>query len=192
MFSLKNNSIKIGTKFNTPKPTLDFVNELVKKASKGDECSAVTLYQISKMDAPSYTAPVAASTTIGAGDNGLITITANTAWLLGNNLTIEVVIDEGANASLAAELDGNDILVTLGTTASPGVPDNAKNTATLITAAINGITGKTFTAVASGSGATPLATTVEQKNFTGGVDEIRTEEKKAYDVAVAIISSLFE
>jgi len=161
------------------------------KALKGDKDSAYTLYEISQRPAPSYTAPVKASTTIGSGDNGTVTVTADIAWEAGNDYTIEVVVDAGANAGMTAELTGNDILITLGTGASAGVVDNAKNTATLIETAINAIVGKGFTADASGTGASSITGAVTKKNFTGGVNEVMTTERKVWNLAVGAVSQLF-
>lgn len=105
---------------------------------------------------------------IGSGDNGVVTIAADTPGTAGNSLTLEVVVDAGANQPLKAELTGSDILVTLGTGSSAGVVDNAKNTAILVAAAINAIVAKTFTATKSGTGATAIPAAVTKANFTGG------------------------
>ncbi len=117
----------------------------------------------------SVSAPVnkaKASATLGTGDNGTITITADAYGTAGNDFTIEVAVDAGANADMTAVLTGSDILVTLGTGASAGVVDNAKNTATLITAAIAALTG--VTATASGTGADSLTEAVAKDNLSGG------------------------
>lgn len=171
--------------------TLDYVNELIKAANVGDKKSAHTLAKIARSDAPSYTAPVAAHIHIGSGDNGVVTVTADTAWVAGNSLTLEVKVATGANAALAATLVGNDILVTLGTTSEAGTPDAAKNTATLVMGAINAISGKTFTATKSGTGATAIPAAVAKANLAGGVSEVLTVARQVYNLAVAAVSTLF-
>ena len=101
------------------------------------------------------------STTIGAGADGVITIIDETATAK----EIEVVVAAGNSASLAAAHSDGVITVTLGTDEA-GAADAAKNTATLITAAINGIAAKTWTATASGTGATAISEAVAKKAFT--------------------------
>ena len=98
------------------------------------------------------------TTTIGAGADGVITITDNTA----EALSVAVVVAETANADLSAAFATGVITVTLGVNAESAA-DATKNTATLITAAINGIADKTWTAVASGTGATPISAAVTEK-----------------------------
>jgi len=98
------------------------------------------------------------TTTIGSGDNGTITIVDNTA----ETLSIKVVVAGTANASLSASFASGVITVTLGTDASSAA-DATKNTATLIVAAINGIADATWTATASGTGATAISAAVTEK-----------------------------
>jgi len=112
----------------------------------------------------------AAHISIGSGTNGVVTIVSNTPGVAGNDLTLEVVVDAGANAPLTATLVGNDILITLGTGVSAGVVDDAKNTALLVAAAVNAIVAKTFTASYSGTGEDSIPAAVTQANFTGGGD----------------------
>jgi hypothetical protein len=92
------------------------------------------------------------STTIGTGADGTITIVDPTE----DALAIEVVLGAGNNTAMSAAFNAGKITVTLGTDGG-GAADDAKNTATLVTAAINGIVAKTWTATASGTGATPIA-----------------------------------
>ena len=107
-----------------------------------------------------------ASTTIGAGDDGVVTITADEIGTGGNSYTVAVAVATGANAALAASISGTDITVTLGTTAVAGTADDTKNTATLIAAKITALAG--VTAVASGEGTTAISAAVTKKAFTGG------------------------
>lgn len=107
-----------------------------------------------------------ASTTLGTGDNGVISITADAYGTSGNSFTVEVAIAEGANAAMEAELTGSDILVTLGTGVSAGVVDDTKNTAVLIAAAIAALDG--VTATKSGTGADSLTAAVTKKSLSGG------------------------
>jgi hypothetical protein len=184
-FKFKTYSELEGYKTSVPeKMTIDYITELIKATEKGDMKAAHSLAKIAKGTAPSYTAPVAAHIHIGSGDNGVVTVTADTAWAAGNNLTLQVAVAAGANAALAATFVGNDILVTLGTTSEAGTPDAAKNTATLVMGIINAISGKIFTATKSGSGATAIPAAVAKANLTGGVDEVLTLERTVYNLAV--------
>lgn len=106
----------------------------------------------------------AASTTLGSGTNGTITITHDDMTTTDK---IEVVLGSGESVAMSAAYSGGKITVTLGTNAS-STADSTKNTATLITAAINGISGKKWTAVASGTGATAISAAVAAKSFTNG------------------------
>ncbi len=109
----------------------------------------------------------AATCAIGSGANGVVTITADTAGSAGNLLNVTGVVASGANQALAAAINGNDLTVTLGTDAG-SLADATKNTATLVAAAIDGVTG--VSAEASGSGATAFAAGFSQTFFTGGHD----------------------
>lgn len=111
-------------------------------------------------------AAAAASAQIGAGANGMVTVTNDATGQAGNSKTIVVVVAAGANASLSAAIVGNDITVTLGTTGVAGTPDATKNTATLVAAAIDALAG--VSATASGNGSTAIAGAVAQQSFTGG------------------------
>lgn len=110
----------------------------------------------------------AASTTIGAGANGTITITAEAAGVAGNLLDVQVVAGSGNNQPMTAIISGANartrVVVTLGTDAN-GDADDAKNTATLVAAAINAL--PLVSATASGTGATAIPVTAT-KALTGG------------------------
>jgi hypothetical protein len=192
MFSIKKYFSVMGYLSYTPKFDLLTVHDLVTRAKNGSEEAAFNLYRIATSTAPAYTAPVNASKSIGSGDNGVVTVTANQAWEAGNDLTLQVAINAGANASLSATFVGNDILVTLGTGSSAGVVDPTKNTAILVAGAINAISGRIFTAIKSGTGATAIPGIVAKANFTGGVDEVLTEGRKAWNVASVLVQTLFE
>jgi hypothetical protein len=111
-------------------------------------------------------AAVAATATIGSGDNGTVTITADTAGVAGNLYTVTVSGDGASDCALSATLVGTDITVVLGKTGAALEP--TKNTATLVAAAVGALTG--VTAAASGTGASSLTAAEDQKNFTGGVN----------------------
>jgi hypothetical protein len=114
----------------------------------------------------------AASCAIGSGDNGTVTVTQSTPGTTPNGRRVVVVIAGTPNASLSAAVVAaatatcavDDILVTLGTDAL-GDPDDAKNTATLVAAAIDALSP--VSAVASGTGATALDE-AETATFNGG------------------------
>jgi len=99
--------------------------------------------------------------TIGSGDDGTITIVDSTA----SALSIEAVVAESSDQPLSASESGGKITVTLGTDGS-GLPDDTKNTATLVAAAISGIGGATWTATASGTGATPISAAITETALT--------------------------
>ena len=134
-----------------------------------------------------------ASADIGEGTDGVVTITADDAGALGDTYTVEVVVPEGAEEAtdVVVALTDTAIVITLAVDAL-GDPDNAKNTATLIAAAINDAeTGLAdFTAEASGDGSGTFATAIEAVKFTGGTTEIWAEVAAAdgtaleYDVPV--------
>ena len=112
----------------------------------------------------------AASVAIGDGTNGTVTVSAGVVGTAGNAFDIEVVQSTAIDAPMTAILSGANarprIVVTLGADGE-GDPDDAKNTATLVAAAITALTG--FTATASGTGEDVL-TAEAVKAFTGGGD----------------------
>jgi hypothetical protein len=109
---------------------------------------------------------VAATAAIGAGADGTVTVTVDTAGAGGNAYTVEVVEGVGNNQPLAAAINGTAITVTLATDAG-GLPDDAANTATLIAAAVHALTG--VSAAASGTGNDPISAAEGPTSFTGGV-----------------------
>ena len=106
-----------------------------------------------------------ASVSIGAGDNGVVTVTATTLGTEENSYTIEVVEGVGSDVDLSATFEDGAIIVTLGTDVAEAL-DDTKNTATLIANAIEDLDG--VSAEASGTGATPFQAAVAEKSFTGG------------------------
>jgi hypothetical protein len=107
----------------------------------------------------------AATAEIGAGENGTVVITADAAGSDGNDLSVAVVVAGGNDAALSAAIVGDAITVTLGTDAN-GDPAAAKNTATLVAAAVHALAG--VTAAASGTGADSLTAAEGPTQFTGG------------------------
>lgn len=108
-----------------------------------------------------------ATATIGSGTNGAVVVTYDNVGTEGNSYDIEVVIAAGANAAMKAELDDTTITITLGTGATPGVVEAAKNTAKLIATAITALTP--FTAAKSGTGVDSISEATEDNvAFTGG------------------------
>lgn len=106
---------------------------------------------------------VAGTATIGSGLNGTVTVTDD---VLGDSTkTIMVEVAATPSQPLSAAIVVDDITVTLGTDVS-GDPDPTLNTATLVAAAVHALAG--VTAVASGTGVTPLTNAEAQKGFTGG------------------------
>ena len=101
------------------------------------------------------------SGTIGSGTDGVVTVVDATKTAL----SIEVAAGTGADAALAATYSDGTITVTLGTNAESAA-DNAKNTATLVAGAINAIADKTWTATASGTGATAFTIAIADTPLT--------------------------
>lgn len=104
-----------------------------------------------------------ASTTIGAGANGVITVYSLNDISIANS--IEVVAGVGNSVALSVAFANKTLTVTLGTT-SGGLVDATKNTAILITSAIDALT--MFSATFSGTGETAIGTAVTKKVFTVG------------------------
>lgn len=133
------------------------------------------------------TAARAATATIGSGANGVVTVTATTAGAAANTNTIRSVLGSGNDVALSAAVNSGVITVTLGTDGG-GLADDAKNTATLVAAAVDGVTG--YDAVASGSGATPVPVTSAQ-SFAGGHDVMTVRDlAKAANVTDELIQNL--
>lgn len=106
-----------------------------------------------------------ATADIGTGDNGTVTTTIDAYGTEGNDYTIEVVEGSGLNVDLSAVLTDTAIVVTLGTDGA-GALDATKNTATLVAAEIDALTG--VSSVASGTGADALTAAEAEQNFAGG------------------------
>lgn len=105
-----------------------------------------------------------AAITLGGGGNGSIVVTHDD---METDDEIEIVLAAEAATALSAAYATGTITVTLGTDAL-GDADGAKNTAKLIAAAINGITGKTWLAAETGTGATAIASAMGATAFTNG------------------------
>lgn len=130
----------------------------------------------------------AASAAIGSGANGVVTTTVDTAGFAGNGYTIRVVAGVGLNQALAAALATKAITVTLATDGA-GAPDDTANTATLIAAAVDALAG--VSAVASGSGATPISAAVSAVSFTGGRDAFsKSDLAREANVPVRLLDDL--
>lgn len=111
------------------------------------------------------------SVQIGSGENGVVTITADEPGPVGDEYSIWVKLPEDPDpegTDLEVELVGKVIVVTLAVD-ELGAPDDTKNTAALIAAAIDELEG--FGAAASGTGETPFTEAIESVAFTGGVVE---------------------
>lgn len=116
------------------------------------------------------TLPGTAASSVWTVTTGVtITVTCATENAAHNDYTITAALAVGNNKPLAVALVGNVLTVTLATGAA-GLSDDAKNTVTLVTAAIDALAD--FSAVAAGSGATVVAPTETAPTFTGGVTEV--------------------
>lgn len=102
----------------------------------------------------------------GVDINGTVIASTTATGVTANDYTIEVVRPTtGHPVALSATLTGTDITVTLATIAS-GELNTSANTATLVAAAVNGLTG--ISAVANGTGNSSLTKEEVRKNFFGG------------------------
>jgi hypothetical protein len=104
-----------------------------------------------------------ASTTIGSGDNGVITITAIND--ITDDKLIDAVVATGNSKAMTAVFADGKLTITLGTDGA-GTADATKNTATLIAEAIDDL--DEFTATVSGTGDTAIADAITEKAFTAG------------------------
>jgi hypothetical protein len=108
-----------------------------------------------------------------------VTITVTTVADTATDYTLEAKLATGNSKPLAVALDGTVIRVTLATGAD-GSSDNAKNTVTLVTAAIAAL--PEFTAVAAGEGSTVCTPTSAPVSFSGGVDEVKPANGVHYEI----------
>jgi hypothetical protein len=104
--------------------------------------------------------------TIGAGANGVVTVRANQLAEPDSAFTIEILLPTDPDLDLEATITSGAIVVSLGTDGL-GDPDDTKNTAALIAAAIDALPN--LVATASGTGATPLDAAVAEAPLTGPV-----------------------
>lgn len=129
----------------------------------------------------------AATATIGSGADGTVTVTATTAGVAANTNTVRAVAGVGNNVALSAAVNSGVVTVTLGTDGG-GTLDDSKNTATLVAAAIDGVTG--YDAAASGTGATVIPVTSAQA-FSGGHDVFTVRDlARAANVSDRLVASL--
>lgn len=139
---------------------------------------------IASNTADTITIPVlegaAASAIIGAGENGVVTITAANDGIGGNSYTVQAVQATDPDINLSAVLVGLALTVTLGTDGA-GAPDITKNTATLVAGAID--TLEQFTAVASGTGAT-IVSAGSVVLFTGGIAIVTPSSGSLYNITL--------
>jgi hypothetical protein len=119
-------------------------------------------------DLPAVPGPaVSATSDIGSGADGTVTITVDATGPGGNAYTVTVDAPAGTSG-LSAGIVGTVITVHL--SVSSGVPVDVENTATLVAAAVDALAG--VSAAASGTGATALGlgAVVTGQAFSGGVD----------------------
>jgi hypothetical protein len=107
----------------------------------------------------------AASATLGTGENGSVVITVDAAGAAGNDFTVAAALAGTADQALSAAINAGVIEVTLATD-SEGASNDVANTATLVAAAVDALSG--VSATASGTGADVVAEQATT-SFTGGV-----------------------
>lgn len=146
----------------------------IDNAGQTEEALTITLEQKVRIDDSN------ASAQISEGD-GVVTVTCDEPGIEGDKYSIKVVVPEvDAATDLEVALEETVIVVTLAMKADNDtfIPDNSKNTAALVAAAINGEPGVEdsgipgFTAVVSSGGATPFTDAVEPVQFSGGTTDI--------------------
>lgn len=108
----------------------------------------------------------------GAGvwtvDTGVV-ITVTTAENTDVAYTLEAALAEEVSQDLSVALNGTVINVTLATDGD-GLSDATKNTATLVTAALDALDD--FTATLEGEGSTVCGETETAVTFSGGIDSV--------------------
>jgi len=104
-----------------------------------------------------------ASTTIGSGTDGVVTVKAVNDITATKN--IAAVVGAGANVSMSVTFASGTLTVTLGTD-GVSAADATKNTAILIAEAIDALPD--FSATYSGTGATAISAAITSKAFTAG------------------------
>jgi hypothetical protein len=124
----------------------------------------------------------AAGAVYGDAGGGQVTIACVEEGEAGNLYTLEVVLSPGQDAALSASLLESVLTVFLGTDAE-GLADNAKNTGTLVAAAIGDVPG--FDATMTGSGGV-VAETENPVLFTGGIDAVPVAAGCEYQIKSAI------
>lgn len=105
------------------------------------------------------------SINIGAGDNGIVSISYDKIGLDGNDYSLEVVTQVGNNLEMSAVLAGTKLTITLGTDAL-GDESVTSNTALLISGAVDAL--PEFVSTYSGTGETPIVTGIEETSLNGG------------------------
>ena len=130
----------------------------------------------------------AASKALNAVSNATITVTAATAGSAGNLITVRILTGAPTvDQALEAAIVGNAITVTLGTDGA-GVLDNAKNTGTLVAAALDAL--DEVSAATSGSGAGVVAPVAIQSLGSGHDVLTHHELAKASNTTVEMLVNL--
>lgn len=128
---------------------------------------------------PAIKAAVAASAAYGPGSGAQITVVCVTAGTTGNAYTMKVVAAPGTDDNLSASVIDGVLNVFLGKAA--GELSDAKNTGTLVAAAID--TLPDFTATVTGEdGAAIVVVTEADVAFTGGIDSIPIDAGDVYSI----------
>jgi hypothetical protein len=128
---------------------------------------------------------LAASATIGAGENGEVLVVYGTEGVSGNSKTVQVVKAGYASAPLSVSYIGNALVISLGTDGA-GDADPLKNTALLVAGLINSMGDVPFTAVESGTGATAIAVEAQQPLAGGAASTLNSVANSATLVSIAI------
>jgi hypothetical protein len=138
------------------------------------------LYHASVLHASAPWPPdILATAQIGSGVNGVVSLTILGLGTGGNLFTIQVVAGVGNDIPLSVSLIGTAITVTLGTDGA-GLADPTKNTALLVTLALNALTGVSATYTGDGTG---IVIPSIAQNFTGG------DSKEAIKIPALIMAA---
>lgn len=154
--------------------------KLVKILISGIEyLRTISSHTVDTLTVAKFKDAVAASCVIFPAYDYEVTAVVVAAGLAGNNYSVVVVKSDEANGNLAAALDGSVLTITLGVDADKAL-DPAKNTGTLIAAAVDALAE--FTASVTGGDGSVAATVTGTYVFTGGADAVVPRTGDPYEI----------
>jgi hypothetical protein len=145
----------------------------------------ISLVRHGKYFVKAYSAKASSTATIGAGVNGVVSLTTTAAGSAGNLNTIQVTTPAGTSGLTVTKV-GTAIIVALAVNGGVLVPGD--NTAFRVASAINQA-AIGIAAVHSGTGATSLGAPEGPTAFTGGRDEV-SGSTEDFDIRVLTVDRL--